>query len=84
MLLCFTILNSQEATSQTTDSLSQGFLQFQLIGGLGVYYIGDWSASSYFRIGADMSLNHFKPIWRQLDVFELIPRHRHTLRTARD
>ena len=58
MLLCFTILNSQKANSQTTDSLSQGFLQFQLIGGLGVYYIGDLTPTSYFRIGADLSLNH--------------------------
>ena len=58
MLLWCTMLNSQIATSQTTDSLSQGFLQFQLIGGLGIYYIGDWTTSSFFRIGADLSLNH--------------------------
>ena len=57
------MLNSQNVISQVTDSLthssvSQGGIQFQLIGGLGLYYIGDWSPVSHFRIGADFSLNH--------------------------
>lgn len=63
VLLFSTMLNLQKVHAQTTDSLirSSSFnsaLQFQLIGGIGVYYIGDWSSVSGFRIGADVSLNH--------------------------
>ncbi len=63
LLLCFAILNSRDAFSQAKDSLSSsstsdGALQFQLIGGLGVYYIGECGTYSHFRIGADLSLNH--------------------------
>lgn len=53
---------SQETFSQTTDSTSSssafcGALQFQLTGGVGIYYIGELSQSSYYRVGADLSLN---------------------------
>jgi len=63
VLLLSTMLALQKAHPQTTDSLihSSSFnsaLQFQLIGGIGVYYIGDWSSVSGFRIGANVSLNH--------------------------
>ena len=63
VLLLSTMLNLQKAQAQTTDSLihSSSFnsaLQFQLIGGIGIYYIGDWSSVSGFRIGANVSLNH--------------------------
>jgi len=65
MLLIFTVLNSQSGYAQSTDSLthsptSNRAIQFQLIGGIGVYYIGDWNPASHYRIGADVSLNHSK------------------------
>lgn len=50
--------NSQAADTLMHSSTSGGSIQFQLIGGIGVYYIGDWTASSFFRIGADLSFNH--------------------------
>ena len=63
VLLLSTMLGLQIAHTQTTDSLihtssSNGAMQFQLIGGIGVYYIGDWAPASQFRIGADVSFNH--------------------------
>jgi hypothetical protein len=63
LLLFSTMLNLQRAHAQTPDSISHsstssGAIQFQLIGGIGIYYIGDWSPVSRFRIGADVSLNH--------------------------
>jgi hypothetical protein len=58
-----TIFNSTSAFSQSTDSLahlssSSGAIQFQLLGGLGIYYIGDWNSASQYRIGADFSISH--------------------------
>ena len=63
VLLLSTMLSLQTAHPQTTDSLihassSNGAMQFQLIGGIGVYYIGDWTPASQFRIGTDVSFNH--------------------------
>lgn len=64
-ILTITIMtfDSQRTFSQTTDSTSSSSasgcaLQFQLIGGVGIYYIGELNQSSYFRVGADVSLNH--------------------------
>ena len=52
-----------KAISQTNDSLStyqssSAALQFQLIGGLGVYYLAECSSFGNLRIGADASFNH--------------------------
>jgi hypothetical protein len=64
LLLFLIILNSQRVFAQTADSAavssstSGGAIQFQLVGGIGVYYIGDWSPASRFRVGADVSWNH--------------------------
>ena len=41
-------LTSRQAESQKIDSLSQGSLQFQLIGGLGFYYLGNVSTLHRF------------------------------------
>ena len=49
---------SQTRDSSSASSASCGALQFQLIGGAGINYIGKLSRSSFFRIGADLSLNH--------------------------
>jgi hypothetical protein len=63
ILLLFTMLNSQGVLSQTTDSLLSswaldGAVQFQLIGGLGVYYLGDCGHVGHYRIGADLNYSH--------------------------
>lgn len=63
LLLILTMLNSQNVHAQTTDSLtyhstSNGAIQFQLIGGLGVYYIGDCGSAPHLRIGVDLSFDH--------------------------
>ena len=62
-LLLITTLNWQIARSQPTDSTSHistsiGTIQFQLLGGLGLYYIGNCSSVSHYRIGADFYINH--------------------------
>jgi hypothetical protein len=66
-LAIFTMLivtfGAQRAFSQTIDSSSaqsnsRGTLQIQSLGGWGIYYIGDLSQWSYFRVGADLSFNH--------------------------
>jgi len=60
MLFC-TVLFPQRAFPQTADSLartSSGSLQFQLLGGLGVNYIGDWGPASHFRVGIDATWSH--------------------------
>lgn len=60
-VLCAMLLFSQSSFPQSSDTLtgaSSGSLQFQLIGGLGAYYIGSWEPTSYCRIGADVSLSH--------------------------
>ncbi len=54
---------SQRAFSQTIDSSSAasnscGTLQIQSLGGWGIYYIGNLSGSSSFRVGADLSFSH--------------------------
>lgn len=49
---------SQTTDSSSTSSTSCGALQIQSVGGWGVYYIGDLSRSSFFRVGADLALNH--------------------------
>ena len=59
-VLCAMLLFSQSSFPQSSDTLtgaSSGSLQFQLIGGLGAYYIGSWEPTSYCRIGADVSLS---------------------------
>ena len=63
MMFCYTLFNSETTYSQTIDSLSHpsnsnGAFQFQLLGGIGIYYIGELNSVSHFRIGADVSLNH--------------------------
>ncbi|HUI29159.1 MAG TPA: hypothetical protein VLX91_03000 [Candidatus Acidoferrales bacterium] len=63
-LLTLTLLISPERSfSQAPDSTSASLtfgnaLQFQLIGGVGLNYLGELNSSSYFRIGADLSLSH--------------------------
>lgn len=62
-LLLLSLIIEPKAHAQFADSLSShqstgGALQFQLIGGIGVYYIGEWSSSSSYRVGADASFNH--------------------------
>jgi len=62
-IVLITTLNSQNAHSQSTDSITHsspsiGAIQFQLLGGLGLYYIGDWNSASHYRIGADFYLGH--------------------------
>jgi hypothetical protein len=62
MLVCSSLLICQHAQSQSADTVSSHpggapALQFHLVGGFGVYYLGNWSANSYYRIGADASLS---------------------------
>jgi hypothetical protein len=60
MLFC-TFLFPQRGFPQTPDSLfrtSGESLQFQLLGGLGIYYIGNWGTASHFRVGFDVSFSH--------------------------
>jgi hypothetical protein len=61
--VCVAILNSEQSYAQTMDTLtnssfSNGAFQFQIIGGIGIYYIADLSTDSHLRIGADVNLNH--------------------------
>ncbi len=59
-LLCASLL-PQRTFPQTPDSLSRRsgeWLQFQLLGGLGIYYIGNWGRASNFRVGIDASFSH--------------------------
>jgi hypothetical protein len=61
MMLFCTFLLPQQTFPQITDSLSQassGSLQFQLLGGLGIYYLSDCSSTTYFRVGIDGYFNH--------------------------
>ena len=63
ILLALTLFVAQTAHPQAIDSkpdsaISHDAIHFQLIGGLGVYYIGDWSPVGHIRIGADFSANH--------------------------
>jgi hypothetical protein len=61
MMLFCTFLFPQRTLPQITDSLSRassGSLQFQLLGGLGIYYITDWGSTSYLRVGIDGYFNH--------------------------
>jgi len=57
------MLIPQELFPQSADSLTQslpfeGGIQFQLIGGMGIYYIGNLGSGSHFRVGADLSLSN--------------------------
>jgi hypothetical protein len=63
ILTLFIVLGQQKVYAQSVDSLtrskpSQAALQFQLVGDLGIYYLGNFDSNSHFRIGADFSLNH--------------------------
>jgi hypothetical protein len=63
IFVCGIIINSAQTLSQESDTLtnlqsSNCALQFQLIGGVGVYYINDLNKESHLRIGADVNLNH--------------------------
>ena len=63
ILLLFTVLYSQVTLSQKADTLlsacaPDGAVQFQLIGGLGVYYLGNYGNVCHYRIGADINYNH--------------------------
>lgn len=62
-LLLSVLLYPQRVYPQISDSLtnpstSNGAIQFQLIGSIGIYYIGDWSPASHVRLGADVLFNH--------------------------
>ncbi len=65
VVLCAIALSSQQTFSQTENSVgaadslsSTGALQFQLLGGVGLYYISDDGPTSHSRIGADVYLKH--------------------------
>ncbi len=60
LLFALVLASSQHLSAQSADSSQQsGFpaLQFQLFGGFGVNFLGQCGSSSFFRIGADVSLN---------------------------
>ena len=63
VMLWSTMINSQKIYAQTEETTSPSIessnaIQFQLIGGIGVYYIGGLNGQSHFRIGADILLNN--------------------------
>ena len=61
MLLLSTVLSSQVILSQTTDTTSStscGAVQFQLVGGLGVYFLGEYDKVCHYRIGVDLNYSH--------------------------
>ena len=82
---CLAILTSlivtfdaQTTYSQTGDSSSTsmqpgGAIQFQLIGGTGLDYIGYLNQSSSFRVGIDFSFNHSTQSGNQSSYYSYSP-----------
>jgi hypothetical protein len=59
-LVYLSLLVSQSAPAQAPDSSRAApgnALQFQIVGGVGVYYISGGSGSTFYRIGADASIH---------------------------
>jgi hypothetical protein len=62
-LLLLPLFIKPEGRAQTSDSSASmrangGALQFQLIGGVGIYYIGECSSGISFRVGANAHIQH--------------------------
>ncbi len=57
-LLFAPAVQSQSVDSSTTARPHSPALQFDLIRDFGVYYIGAWGSSTFFRIGVDLSYSN--------------------------
>ncbi|HLP17996.1 MAG TPA: hypothetical protein VK470_17190 [Bacteroidota bacterium] len=63
LLLCLLTAASYRVDAQTADTSAANTtpasaVQFQLLGGFGINYLGSFGETSSYRIGLDLSLNH--------------------------